>query len=212
MSNWRSSACLFLVILVTTLAGCTGKSEPTSFFMLRSLEEYPGPRPTGPDISVLVGPITVSAYLDRSQIVARQEGVEVIVHDFDHWAEPLDRNMKRVLMANLSTLLGSAEVYDFENSRSPDTDFQLQVEVDRFDFTRNGTAILTAFWTVYDAKGDIISRNRTVMTAEAGGKGLASMVAAQNTLVTNFSKKVVDELLSQGSKPRLPQRESPSYQ
>lgn len=210
MSNWRNGVYLFLVILVATLTGCTGKSEPTSFYMLRSLEEFPGLRPAGSDISVLVGPVTVSDYLDRSQIIARQEGVEVLVHDFDHWAEPLDKSVKRVLISNLSAFLGTAMVYDFENSRSPDTEFQLQVEVSRFDYTKKGTAVFIAFWTVYDADGEITSRNKTVMTAQAAGEGLASMVAAQNTLVTNFSKNVANELLSRSGRTWLPKREKPA--
>jgi len=212
MSNWRNGVCLLLVILVAVLTGCTGKSEPTSFYMLRSLEEFPGLRPAGSDISVLVGPVSVPTYLDRSQIMARQEGVEVIVHDFDHWAEPLDKNVKRVLIDNLSAFLGTAMVYDFENSRSPDTDFQLQVEVSRFDYTKQGTAVFIAFWTLYDAEGEITSRNKTVMTAEAAGEGMASMVAAQNTLVTNFSKNVANELISQSSRTRLPNKEKPGSQ
>ncbi|WP_419176572.1 PqiC family protein [Desulfosediminicola sp.] len=198
MMYWPKNISLACILSVTMLTGCTGKSEPTSFFMLRSIDEISdtiaGEVIVGSDISVMVGPVTISNYLDRSQIIGRQEGVEVLVHDFDHWAEPLDKNVARVLMANLSTLLGTAKVYDFENSISAHPKFQVQVEIGRFDFSENGTAVFVAYWTIYDANGTPLSRNKTVMTEDVTGRGMASRVAAQNRVVTDFSRVVARKL------------------
>lgn len=196
MLDWRTIVNGMLIIYAALLTGCTGTSEPTSFFMLSPIMEGKDLRDGGREISVLVGPVYVAAYLDRSQIIARQTGVEVTVHDFDQWAEPLDKNVKRVLIANLSAMLGSTEVYDFENSNSPATKFQLQVEVYRLDFVEEGAASFDAFWTIYDSRGRIVRRNKTQMTRMASGKDMASLVAAQNMLLTDFTKDVAEELIS----------------
>ena len=146
------------------------------------------------EVSLLVGPITVPAYLDRKQIVVRQPGVEVSVNDFDHWAEPLSDNLKRVFVANLSTLLSSSQVYNREHRNLPDTKYQLTIDISRFDNSAEGAGVLLAFWTLSDRKGKVIKREKSLITAQSSTGEIESYVETLNELISEFSRQLADEI------------------
>ena len=180
---------------MVTLTGCGGISKPTTFFMLSPIDMESGERSTTKDeISILVGPITVPVYLNRDQIVVRQPGVEVSVNDFDHWAEPLSDNLKRVLVANLSTLLSSSQVYNREHRNLPDTKYQLTIDISRFDNSAEGAGVLLAFWTLSDRKGKVLKREKSLITAQSSTAEIESYVEALNELVSEFSRQLAGEI------------------
>lgn len=185
---------MFIAVL---LSGCGGISKPTAFFMLSPMNvEDIQPLSVKDEISVLVGPITVPAYLDRKQIVVRQPGVQIAVYDFDHWAEPLSHNLRRVVVTNLSSLLASSEVYDIEQRNVPATDYQLSIDIQQFDTTAEGEAILLAFWALSDKEGQVLKRERSLMKAQSSSSDVQGYVTALNEITTKFSRKLAEEIVS----------------
>ncbi len=105
-----------LLVAMMLISGCAGTSEPSKFFLLLTLPEAgeSGQSPVNSaSPSVMVGPITLAAYLDRDQIVRRPGGNELTIDEFVRWGEPLQDNFYRVLIDNLSFLLNTAEIYGF---------------------------------------------------------------------------------------------------
>jgi uncharacterized lipoprotein YmbA len=176
------------------LTGCTGKSQPSRFYLLRSLPESGAGMPKAAGrigLSVLVGPITLPGYLDRSQLVTLTGQHELVLDEFTRWAEPLQDNFYRILVENLSLLLNTPEVYAYNSRGSRSTDFQIVIDITRFDAAAEGGAHLTAFWTVTgkDRDGDLVKK-KSVLRAKLETRGTTGTVAAQNRTLTEFSREI----------------------
>ena len=132
---------------------CTGSSGPATFYLLRCHGgRYPGAAISttagdARDISILVGPITLPDYLDRTQIVTVAGKHVLALDEFSRWAESLQEGFYRVLLEDLSSLLNTPEVYAHDRSGSISADYQVVIDVTRFDSVQGEEALLTAFWT-----------------------------------------------------------------
>ena len=96
-------------------------------------------------------------------IVTRGEGNRLDVAEFAQWGEPLDDNVTRVLAENLSLLLPTQRAEVFPWKRAANIDYQVTVEMSRFDGTLGGDAVLAARWQVRDDRTgkEIVARKST---------------------------------------------------
>ena len=85
------------------LAGC-GSSPTVHYYALDTIDNRVAQDDEGSAI-ISVGAFRMPEYLNRSQMVTRGPGAEIIVDEFNRWAEPLDNAMHRVLASNLDVLL-----------------------------------------------------------------------------------------------------------
>ena len=191
---------MILTAFVMILAGCAGTSKPSNFYLLRALPESEISTTTaaGKDgLSVLVGPITLPAYLDRSQIVTLFGNNELKMDEFSRWAEPLQDNFYRVLIENLSLLLNTPRIYAYDRRGLTPSDFQIIIDVTRFDRVAGEDAHLTAFWTVEgkDSKRHLIIR-KSVFRAASPAPNLTGALIAQNSTLTEFSREIATAIQS----------------
>ena len=184
---------------VLALTGCAG-SESVRYYVLSAT-------PAGPsgaavrDIPVGVGPVELPEYLDRPQIVTRTSQNELNVADFDRWAESLKDNTIRVLAENLAMLLPSQRVSVYPWKRATPVDYQITVQVSRFDRMENGESVFALRWRVLDGGGrELLSRTSTYRETPTGSD-YAATVAAMNRNLEAFSRDVAlkIEALSTGS-------------
>ena len=180
--------------------GCAGTSKPSNFYLLRALPESEDSLTTTGGkggLSVLVGPITLPAYLDRTQIVTLFGNNELTMDEFSRWAEPLQDNFYRVLVENLSQLLNTPRVYAYDRRGPAPADFQIIIDITRFDSNVKGDAYLTAFWTVVGEGGNSHKIERkSVFRAAAPAADLPGVVAAQNRTLTKFSREIATAIQS----------------
>ena len=104
--------------------------------------------PGADKISLGIGPIELPPYVDRPQIVTRSGDNRLHLAEYDRWGEPLKEGVARVLAENLSTIVGTDHVVLFPWKASEIPDYQITVNVTRFDATATGTAVLTARWSI----------------------------------------------------------------
>ena len=184
---------------VLALTGCAG-SESVRYYVLSAT-------PAGPvgaavrDIPVGVGPVEFPEYLDRPQIMTRTSQNELSMADFDRWAESLKDNTIRVLAENLATLLPSQRVVTYPWKRATPVDYQVTVQVSRFDRLEQGESVLAVRWRVLDGGGgELLSRTSTYRETPSGPDYPAT-VAAMNRNLEAFSRDVALRIgsLSTGS-------------
>jgi uncharacterized protein len=190
---------VILAVLPMVVAGC-GTSKPSQLYLLRPLRASEVGVPTTADKvgpSVLVGPVSLPAYLDRTQVVTLTGDHEVASDEFIRWAEPLQENFSRVLVENLSLLLNTPEVYAFDRRDSTPMDYQIIIDVTRFDTVAQGDAYLTAFWRVVGkgSKAPIIKR-KSVYHVAASSAGITQILDAQNQTLTDFSRELAAAIQS----------------
>jgi uncharacterized protein len=195
-------AAVMLVFFVMVLNGCIGgSSKPSKFYLLRSIENPPENLPTTGNrdrVAVLVGPITLPAYLDRTQMVTVAGKHELVLEEFNRWAEPLKDGFYRVLMEDLSLLLNTSDVYAYDRDGAPTTDYQVIIDVTRFDSIAGGDAVLTAFWTVSgrDSNSPVMTR-KSVFRKPMPSTGITGVVEAQNQTLAELSREIARVIQSQ---------------
>jgi uncharacterized protein len=174
------------------LSACTA-ATPTRFFTLSSLLAAPGEAAsdTSPELSVGVGPVTLPEYLNRPQLVTRDGSNRVAISDFDNWIEPLQGMFARTFAENLSLLLATDAVLTVPQRRPFRPDYQVGVDVTRFDADTSGNAVLDARWWLLDARGDqVLHSARTTLVEQAAGGDRAGAVQALSQALGRLSREV----------------------
>ncbi|MFQ5803507.1 MAG: membrane integrity-associated transporter subunit PqiC [Candidatus Methylomirabilales bacterium] len=191
---------LVLPLVVVTLGasmlgGCVGgKSKPSSFYVLSPLPDAKAGKQVAAgerDVAIGIGPIDLPHYLDRTQIVIRASPNQLDFAEFDRWAEPLRDNFSRTLTENLSTLLATPHVAVFPWDGSTPIDYQVEVEVTRFEGDADGNALLIARWSIF-GKGvrELLVRRRSRFSKAAGAQDYEALVSAMSRALANLSREI----------------------
>ena len=190
---------IFLAVLLVA-GGCspfgTGTRHKTENYVLNSLyseETKPQPLADLADIGVLVGPIRMAMYLDRSDVVIRNSRNEVEIADFASWAGPLRENFSRVLAENLSHWLNTKKVAIFPGTKLKFFDYNVQMNVARFDGRPGDKAHLRVRWLIMDKKRkNWLYNDVTTLSRPTENDSIESMVAAQSGLLGDFSRQIAE--------------------
>ncbi len=155
-----------MIILVFLLVGCTDigrSSSPTRYYVISPVDSIIGPAKSigyRTEIAVGIGPILIPGYVDRQQIVTFQSPAKLKLSETDQWAEPLNQNIQRVLIDNISSIYGTEQVFSYPTDFKPDYE-TLQVTVEIIDLVQvvNGDVKLTATWNVKNLlDNDLVAR------------------------------------------------------
>jgi len=185
------ASCLCLVLL----AAC-GVTQPARFYILTPVGDS-GAR-TAPGPALGVGPVAFPAYLDRPEIAHRSGDNQLSFADSDRWAEPLKTTFSRTLVENLSIMLPTDQVSLYPWARSARIDYQISVDVTRFDADASGTVTLNAGWEIIQPDAvTAASRHRRSYTETAGGMVYPAIVAAQSRCVERLARDIIATITGQ---------------
>jgi len=189
-----SATALILVLgLVTGCLGLGGQSPKTEFYMLTPMAERASADGPGPVLAV--GPVDLPGYLERPQIVTRGPGNAIELAEFEHWAEPLDESFLRVLAEDLAAQVPTDRLLLFYTSTMREVDFQVRVDVVRFDADERGAVQLVARWRLYatDQREELASReSRIAETAKPGDYD--AIAGAMSRAVNALAREIAEEI------------------
>jgi hypothetical protein len=194
---------LTLAVSVIVLGGCInlglgkGTTESTKFYVLHALDSPEAEKKADSlDVGVIgVGPVNLSQYLNRPQIMIRVSQNEYQVAPFAQWAEPLRDNFSGVLADNLSVLLETDKIAIFPWKTYTPIDYKIEVDVIRFDGEKGGDVRLHARWIIFDKDSKTLFRIRKSSfsaTADAGNYG--AMVSAMSQTLEDLSREIADSI------------------
>ena len=187
---------LFLLGACAFTAGCSILAplpDPSRFFVLEAVAPVDAApdQGTGP-ASIGVGPIHLPDYLvDRHEMVTRLSGTEVAPSRIDHWAEPLDDSIPRILGLDLSSRLGTHRMVFYPWYRGEEPDYQVAVDFQRFERDTDGNAALVARFEVRGLRGARRTlfretrASRTPATADS-----AALAAALSETLAELSRDI----------------------
>lgn len=189
-SSLRSRS-LALALGVFTLGGCA-TSPPSQFYLMTPLPEAEAPTPGGQGGPALgVGPVKLPPYLDRPELVSRSGANALELSEFNRWAEPLEDSFKRVLAMNLGVLAGTDRVSLFPWPRSAPLDYQVVINVDRFDAAANNEVVLIARWHVLAGdEGRPVRAGRAVITEPVASADYEALAGAMSVTVANLARQI----------------------
>jgi uncharacterized lipoprotein YmbA len=176
------------------LAGCA-ETPPTRFYTLSSVLAAPGETgaEAGRDLAIGIGAVTLPEYLNRPQLVTRLGSNRVGLSDFDSWIEPLQGLFARTLAENLALLLDTDDVLTLPQRRPFRPDYQVEVEVTRFDADAAGNAVLDARWWVLGARGESeLHSARTTLVEPVPADDRSAAVAALSQALGALSREIAD--------------------
>ncbi len=188
---------IFLLSLLF-LCGCASKSP--NYYVLHSLQsEVPGVKMARAenDLTIGVGPIKIPAYLDRPQMATRSAPDSLQFAEFEKWAEPLEKNLTRVLAENLAILLSTDRVGVFPWLNRAQVQYQVTVDITQLERLPDGKVILAARWNVLGDHGDKVllvkSSRFSIPVESAGYEGIAS---AESRAIEALSREIASEVNS----------------
>ena len=199
--GFRPTKAILLVVFLF-MGGCTllggGTYHPSKNYVLNSMySKEPPPQPVADlsDIGILVGPIRMAMYLDRSDVVIRNSQNEIEIADFASWAGPLPENFSRVLAENLSLWLNTKKVAIFPGTKLAFYDYSVGVNVTRFDGRPGDKAHLRARWVILDKKRkNLLFQEHTVLSQPIENDSIEAMIASQSRTVVDFSREIAEAI------------------
>ena len=192
-------ALLILGAFLVILGGCA-HTDPARFYILDSLSSSETDKQviaTEHDVPIVIGPIELQEYLDRPQIVTRVSSNELKISEFDQWAESLKNNISRVLAENISILLSTKDVFVYPWRRSELIEYQVIMEVIRFDGTLGGNVVLDTHWAILTGDdGKMLLIKKSSYSRPTGGENYQALVAAKSQILADFSRDIAQAINS----------------
>jgi uncharacterized lipoprotein YmbA len=139
------------ILLSAGLCACAS-SPPFRYFSLDDGRPTAAGSPNG--VSVAIVEVNLPELVDRPQMVVRFADHRVQISEHDRWAEPLRRQVPRLLARNLSEALNSARVVALAmDSQEFAIDFKVVVDVQHLDVVSGQQVELDAVWRVEPLNG-----------------------------------------------------------
>ena len=191
-----------LAVMVLLVSACATTSPPMRFYLLSPVEPAAPADAALGDALVVVGPLQLPGYLNRSQLVVREPDGQFSLREFDRWGEPLDALLTDTVTTNVVRLTGSPRVVAFPLPGRASADRRVLGRVIRFDTDANGLAVLEVQWSILDSDGEPLMPVRIdAYRAQAEGTEPTSLVAALSDVLAQFSRQLAAELLAVGPPP-----------
>ena len=186
-----------LCVLVSLMLVACGSSPPVRYYTLSTVGSAPG---QNADDAIILGfgPLGIPEYLNRSQIVTRGAGAEMLVDEYSRWAEPLGLSLHRVVSTNVDNLLDAVVVvaFPYDSVIRSQVNYRLLGDVSRFDADRSGQVVLELQWVISEVgSGIVVPPRRSRYEAQAARAGdPAAIAAAMNEALYLFSQDIASEL------------------
>ena len=195
----RDAASAKLAALLTfavVMSGCTG-TQPVTYYQLstRDAGQTAGDAGAIGDAVIGIGPVRLPELLDRPQIVTRQSSNRLQLSASHRWVEPLAENITRVLRENLSALLDTERFLLYPWNRAIPADYQIIIDILRFEGAGYQTAGLEAVWSVRDKTGMVLlSQRRSTYQVTAMSPDYEGLVSALSKTLSLFCLEIGKEI------------------
>jgi len=185
----KISACLAIVFLVVA---CSWRSPNSEFYVMNrgDLQAISNKK-----ISVAVAKVKVPDMLDRAQMVVSDEGSNQIrILEFQRWGDVYPDILQNAVTNDLIAYLPNAYVkrtyFDGENVM-----YSVNIEVNQLMAYPGYKVVLSAWWNIKDAKGNIIRREQGSYEAKVEGNEIKDLVVAQSKAVHQMSQEIAAALV-----------------
>jgi len=195
MSRLKPLTIWSCLLLTLPLAGCSVKTPVTNYYSLVASTPQIKTRTAQPlSVAVAVGPIRIPQQLNRPQIVTRSDTFQVNIAEYERWSGDLQEEMTHVLSSQLSQNLGTEKIIITPWPRSYTPNWQIMVDVQRFDGQLDEAAFLEARWVLTEKETDLILTGFSRYQEQVEGAGYPALVAAQSRLLEALSREIAEQI------------------
>jgi uncharacterized lipoprotein YmbA len=195
---------VILVMGLFILNGCLGRSQSPRFYTLSPITEDAAMAKNDTparDTRIGIGPIKLADYLDQSRLVTRTGDNRLEKAEFDLWAGAFKDNLTNVLAENIGLLVPTERIYIYPWRLSEPMDYQVILDVVRFDGDLGKDAWLVARWNIVGGKDkELLEVGRASIREPVTGSGYDALVTAQSRALAKLSHEIAEAIQAAGRK------------
>lgn len=186
--------------ILAALSGCAG-SPPVRYYTLTAPEQANGPASGPVSYAIDIAPVSVPAQADQPQLMLRSGSGELTAQYSDRWSAPLPNELRNALSIAMTRQLGVPDVRRLAPAPGLPV-WRVQVDVQRFDASTAGPAVIDATWRVRPLQGSgagLLCRSRVQVPVQMlpGGADLEPVVVAEQKAVAVLATAISSVVRSQ---------------
>jgi uncharacterized lipoprotein YmbA len=137
----------------------------------------------------MVGEVVIPEAVDRPEFVVQTAPNRVDVDEFNRWAAPLGNAIANTVAGDLAVLLGTPNVAAAPLANL-DPDYQVTINVQRFESLRGEAALIDAVWTVQKTGDGPARPGRTLAREPVQGQGYDALAAGHSRALATLSADI----------------------
>ena len=149
-------------------------------------------------VTVVVGPVSIPAGVDRPEFVTTASSNSVQVNAFNRWAEPLNDGIARTVAGDLAALLGGATVAVAPLANFA-PNYRVSLRVQRFESTLNESVLVEAVWVVRKEPDGPAHSGHTLARETVSGGGFDALTAAHSRALATVSADIAAAIRAAGT-------------
>jgi uncharacterized lipoprotein YmbA len=147
------------------------------------------------DAVIGIGPVKLADYLNQSQIVTHTSDNQMVKSEFDRWVGSFKDNFTNVLADNIGALLSTERIYLFPWRQSVPIDYQVTVDVVRFDGRLGEAAWLETRWSIIKGREKkLLKTSRSSISEPMTGADYCDLVATQSRALATLSQEIAESI------------------
>ncbi len=184
---------LWICLMGLLVSACfTGISQTAKFYYLNT--QQPENKTFNTVTSVNIENVRIPASIDKPQIITTDaDGIQIQIHEFHRWSEPLDSMIAKTLAQDMALLMPQSTI---KNGADVFETFTYTVSVDIVQFwgTLNGQTVLDAWWRVRNKEDKPVFSGHTLLTMSSG-KTISDLVKTQSDLLAQMARQITEKIV-----------------
>ncbi|CEG56276.1 PqiC family protein [Legionella fallonii] len=137
-----------ILMVVFNLVAC-GRSKNPDYYILNPIPLSKTSTNIYHNLRIGIDKISVPAYIEKPQLIINYTPHRMQLEEDEQWIEGLDKNIARVIVTNLSTLLPGAIVNTSPWEIIFKPNYHLEINISQFTIDVSGNSVLRADYTIY---------------------------------------------------------------
>lgn len=183
---------LFLISLSLLLLAC-GRSKQPNYYVLNPMYINSAVHSRSPHLLIGLDGVNLPSYLNKPGFFVHYTPHFLSLHETDQWAEPLDKNIKRILVANLAALLPGAAVAASPWDPQFSPNLHVQVNINNLQMNQQGSSLLDADFFIFNHDKLIEKRHVYYCLRNSQAQPL-TMVQSINANINHLSRDIAARL------------------
>ncbi len=177
-----------LLVLVSAIYGCQ-QSPRKNIYLLSASPVPAAEQNTAINQVIGLGPISLADYLQRSAIVRNKDANRLQLAEAEHWGEPLEKGISRVLAINLMNKNPQRVIESFPWRSYAKPHYSLRLTV--YDLqVINGEASINASWKLMLSENKKIIHQQHFVRRKACGHSAAEIAKTYSDLFAELATEM----------------------
>ena len=181
-----------LLLLCTSCIQIGSDPQPVQYYLLESMTDTPEIL-SGEALNIDLELVNFPDYLDRLQIVTRNDNNGIDFSDSERWAGPLQDNLARILRENIAQLLPGTRISISPWENSSNDAIKVIIVVNKFFGKLGDHSQVDIRWAIDNGDGSTIQGH--FIDQQPIGDNYHEMIVGLNSGINNLSLELARKLM-----------------